>query len=188
MTFLNRADRDYRVTRDPGLRAPGGGRGRWRLQRAGAPGRSPAPATSTTTRPRRHQDSSIFHWQAGGEARFDDLLLRAARGIVQCVRNASRTALKQRAPPRPGPTFYVYINHYFYTCKSSCIIFGPRPHGRTRHARQVVSRHRAVCSRPPSRSAARGHERATLPQKKLCLRKQLCLGTAASSTIAYDCL
>ena len=81
MTFLNRADGGYRVTRDPGL-TRGCARGaRWRLD----------PRTTT-----KHvdpdiknyfQDSSIGARRAGGEARFDDLLLRAARGIVMPFRN-----------------------------------------------------------------------------------------------------
>ena len=115
------------------------------------------------------QDSSIGARRAGGEARFDDLLLRAARGIVMPFRNAlrnacSRTALKQvrgtdsrliragaRRPAPPGPTLIIIIYTFIIWPAA------PRGHGpaaRTPHAprssgpqdcRQVViSRHRAV--------------------------------------------
>ena len=126
MTFLNRADGGYRVTRDPGLRA-------WTLERL-------EPRT-TTTRP-RHQElfsrfSSIGARRAGGEARFDDLLLRAARGIVQCVRNASRTrycvdAPRFPAPPR-APRSHIQIIIYTYHIYH----FGPRPHGHPARATLV---------------------------------------------------
>ena len=130
MTFLNLADSGYRVTRDPGLRA-------WTLERL-------EPRT-TTTRP-RHQElfsrfSSIGARRAGGEARFDDLLLRAARGIVQC-HSVMRYDLTKRVaycvegmkflrgtrhPPRPGPTLIIIYTFIIWPT-------APRP-GRTDPAR-----------------------------------------------------
>ena len=87
-TILKRADGGYRVTRDPGLRAR-------TLEEAGGSW-SPAPPRLDPDIKNYFQDSSIGARRAGGEARFEALttfssLLRAARRIVKCVRNASRT-------------------------------------------------------------------------------------------------
>ena len=130
MTFLNRADGGYRVTRDPGLR---------KVARADAGGWSPAPRLDPDIK-NYFQDSSIGARRAGGEARFDDLLLRAARGIVQC-HSAMRYDLTKRVaycvdgkflrgtrrPPRPGPTLIIIYTFIIWPT-------APRP-GRTDPAR-----------------------------------------------------
>ena len=130
VTFLNRADGGYRVTRDPGLR---------KVARADAGGWSPAPRLDPDIK-NYFQDSSIGARRAGGEARFDDLLLRAARGIVQC-HSAMRYDLTKRVaycvdgkflrgtrrPPRPGPTLIIIYTFIIWPT-------APRP-GRTDPAR-----------------------------------------------------
>ena len=106
VTFLNRADGGYRVTRDPGLR---------KVARADAGGWSPAPRLDPDIK-NYFQDSSIGARRAGGEARFEALTtFSCAQPAESCnaleTRRVLGTALMPRAPARPGPTFRSLFTH-----------------------------------------------------------------------------
>ena len=139
MTFLNRADGGYRVTRDPGLRKVAraqGARGRWT-----AGGWSPRAPRLDPDIKNYFQDSSIGARRAGGEARFEALTtFSCAQPAESCnaleTRRVLGTALKPRAPAHPRSHIQIIIYTFIISARGpTATPHAPRSSGPTGSSR-----------------------------------------------------